>query len=182
MLFRSFVLNNWRMVKLGTTQAQRKLFFNLNKEKAKLAAMGIEPTPEVIAERLQVTADEVTQMDRRLSSGEVSLDAPVGNAEGSAQSRVELMPSSGGPIDDILADEQLAQMLHVELRAFGATLEGKEARIFNERLVNDDPRTLQELGDDFGVSRERVRQLEKRLRGKLKTYLEDKLGTEAFEP
>ncbi len=77
-----FILNNWRLVKLGTTQAQRKLFYNLNKEKARLAAQGIDPTPELIANHLNVETRDVIDMDRRLGSGEASLDAPVGDAEG----------------------------------------------------------------------------------------------------
>jgi RNA polymerase sigma-32 factor len=177
-----FVLNNWRLVKLGTTQAQRKLFFNLSKEKARLSAMGIEPTAENIAERLDVSTDEVASMDRRLSAGEMSLDAPVNADDGKGQSRVDLLPSGSGRIDELLADEELGGLLHDELHAFGKTLKGKEARIFNERLLADDPRTLQDLGTDFGVSRERVRQLEKRLQDKLKKYLEEKLGTEVLEP
>jgi RNA polymerase sigma-32 factor len=177
-----FILNNWRLVKLGTTQAQRKLFFNLSKEKARLTALGIDPTPEAIAARLDVTIDEVTSMDRRLSAGEASLDAPVGGDESKGQSRVDFLPALGGRVDELLADEELGRMLTDELRSFGETLEGKEHRIFYERLIAEDPRTLQELGTDFGVSRERVRQLEKRLQGKLKTYLESKLGAEVLEP
>jgi RNA polymerase sigma-32 factor len=177
-----FVLNNWRLVKLGTTQAQRKLFFNLSKEKARLSAMGIEPTPENIAERLEVSSEEVASMDRRLSAGEMSLDAPVNADDGKGQARVDLLPSTSGRIDELLADEELGSLLHDELHAFGQTLKGKEARIFNERLLADDPRTLQDLGTDFGVSRERVRQLEKRLQDKLKKYLEERLGTEVLEP
>jgi RNA polymerase sigma-32 factor len=177
-----FVLNNWRLVKLGTTQAQRKLFFNLSKEKARLSAMGIEPTAENIAEQLDVSTEEVASMDRRLSAGEMSLDAPVNADDGKGQSRVDLLPSGAGRVDELLADEELGGLLHDELHAFGKTLKGKEARIFNERLLADDPRTLQDLGTDFGVSRERVRQLEKRLQDKLKKYLEEKLGTEVLEP
>jgi RNA polymerase sigma-32 factor len=177
-----FILNNWRLVKLGTTQAQRKLFFNLSKEKARLSAMGIEPSAENIAKRLDVTTDEVTSMDRRLSAGEMSLDTPVGNDESRSQSRVDLMPALGTRVDELLADEELGRMLHSELHAFGETLKGKERQIFYERLMADDPRTLQELGVDFGVSRERVRQLEKRLQMRLKKYLEEKLGTEVLEP
>jgi RNA polymerase sigma-32 factor len=177
-----FILNNWRLVKLGTTQAQRKLFFNLSKEKARLQAMGIDPTPETIAERLEVTTDEVTSMDRRLSAGEMSLDAPVGSEENRGQSRVDFLPSMNLRVDELLAYEELGHMLHDELHSFGETLQGKERRIFYERLLADDPRTLQELGEDFGVSRERVRQLEKRLQDKLKKYLEEKVGTEVLEP
>ena len=170
-----FILNNWRLVKLGTTQAQRKLFFNLKKEKARLSALGIDPTPELIADRLHVTTDEVIHMDRRLSSGEASLDAPVGGAggEGRQSSRIEQMADeSNRGADDQLADGELHDLLTEKIHEFGKTLVGKEAIIFEERLLADEPKTLQELGDRFGVSRERVRQLEKRLQGKIKTYLQ----------
>ncbi len=171
-----YILNTHRMVKLGTTQAQRKLFFNLKKEKARLSAMGIEPTPERIAERLSVNVDDVVQMDRRMSAGDASLDAPVGSADGRPVSRVDLLPSGGTGIDDVLAEEELGVMLRDKIHEFGAKLEGKEAKIFRERLVAEDPRTLQDLGKDFGVSRERVRQIEKRLKQKLKNYLSSELG------
>jgi RNA polymerase sigma-32 factor len=177
-----FILNNWRLVKLGTTQAQRKLFFNLSKEKARLSAMGIEPTAETIAKSLDVSVDDVTSMDRRLSAGEMSLDTPVSGDESKSQSRVDLIPALGGRVDELLADEELGRMLHDELHRFGGTLKDKERQIFYERLVAEDPRTLQELGTDFGVSRERVRQLEKRLQDRLKKYLEEQLGAEMLEP
>jgi len=172
-----FILNNHRLVKLGTTQAQRKLFFNLKKEKAKLSAMGITPTAELIAARLDVSAKDVTQMERRLASGDMSLDAPVaGGSEGRPTSRIELMPSPGRGADDLLADEEVNRMLSEKIREYGTTLDGKEDVIFRDRLMAEDPRTLQELGDEFGVSRERVRQIEKRLQGKLKKYLQKELG------
>jgi RNA polymerase sigma-32 factor len=177
-----FILNNWRLVKLGTTQAQRKLFFNLSKEKARLSALGIEPSAENIAQRLDVSVDDVTSMDRRLSAGEMSLDTPVGNDDNKSQARVDLMPAVGTRVDELLADEELGQMLHTEMHKFGETLKGKERQIFYERLMAEDPRTLQELGTDFGVSRERVRQLEKRLQERLKAYLEEQLGTEVLAP
>jgi len=176
-----FILNNERLVKLGTTQAQRKLFFNLGKEKAKLAAMGIEATPEVIAARLNVPAEEVVNMDRRLASGDASLDAPVRRGDESSVSRIDMMPSAGRGVDDILADEQIDDILHEQLTKFGATLVGKEAKIFHERLISDEPRTLQELGDEFGVSRERVRQLEKRLQDKLRAYLTANVGSDVID-
>ena len=171
-----FVLNNWRLVKLGTTQAQRKLFFNLSKEKARLSAMGIEPTAETIAKRLEVSVKDVQQMDRRLSAGDMSLDAPIGTGDGRQVNRVDLLPSSGSAIDDALADEELGDMMSEKIHAFGDTLAGKEAIIFQERLIATDPKTLQQLGTQFGVSRERVRQLEKRLLQKLRNYLGEELG------
>jgi RNA polymerase sigma-32 factor len=176
-----YILNNFRLVKVGTTQAQRKLFFNLKKEKARLSAMGIEPTPEIIAERLNVSPGEVISMDRRLAAGEASLDKPVGTDEGKSVARIELLPSSGDRVDDILADAEIEEQLKAKVREFGASLKAKEEVIFRERLVADEPLTLQELGDRFGVSRERVRQIEKRLLGKLRKYLGDELGESVLE-
>jgi RNA polymerase sigma-32 factor len=177
-----FILNNWRLVKVGTTQAQRKLFFNLKKEKARLSAMGIDPTPELIAERLHVTADEVSHMDRRLAVGEISLDAPVGQSEeGKTTSRIDTMPGSEIAADDQLAAGELSELLNEKIHEFGRTLKGKEEVIFKERLLAEEPKTLQELGDRFGVSRERVRQIEKRLQGKIKTYLEAQVERGALD-
>jgi len=171
-----FILNNWRLVKLGTTQAQRKLFFNLNKEKARLGAMGIEPTAAEIARRLGVEEQEVSDMDRRLSSGEMSLDAPVGDTEGRPVSRLEMMPTSVSGPDTAVAEGEIQEMLRAKLADFRTTLKGKDVQIFDDRLVAEDPLTLQELGDRFGISRERVRQLEARLTGRLREYLKTELG------
>jgi RNA polymerase sigma-32 factor len=176
-----FILNNARLVKVGTTQAQRKLFFNLKKEKAKLAAMGIDATPETIAKRLEVPTEEVVNMDRRLAAGDMPLDAPISAAEGSAQSRIDFLPALVEPADAALADAQVGELLRDKLEAFGSTLKGKDAQIFHQRMLTEEPRTLQELGDEFGVSRERVRQLEKRLQLKLKQFLADELGEGMFE-
>jgi RNA polymerase sigma-32 factor len=171
-----FILNNWRLVKLGTTQAQRKLFFNLNKEKAKLAALGIDPSADLIAERLGVETHEVVEMDRRLASAEASLDAPVGDAEGRSVSRVDLLPSATSGPDSLLERREMDQMVSDRLKEFRKTLKGKDVIIFDKRMAAEDPLTLQELGDEFGVSRERVRQLEARLHHKLRDYLKSELG------
>jgi RNA polymerase sigma-32 factor len=171
-----FILNNWRLVKLGTTQAQRKLFFNLNKEKSRLSAMGIEPTAAEIARRLSVDEKEVVEMDRRLSSGEASLDAPVGDTDGRAVSRLEMLPSNLGGPEAALEASEMGQLVHDRLSKFRETLKGKDVIIFDKRMRAEDPLTLQELGDEFGVSRERVRQLEARLTGKLRVYLKEELG------
>ena len=170
-----FILNNHRLVKLGTTQAQRKLFFNLQKEKARLSAMGIEASPEKIAERLSVPVKDVVSMDRRLSAGAASLDAPVGGEDGRV-ARVDLLDAGAPDISDVLAAEEVGDTLKGKIREYGATLEGKEKVIFDERLMAEAPKTLQELGDGFGVSRERVRQIEKRLLGKMRKFLEAEVG------
>jgi len=176
-----FILNNARLVKLGTTQAQRKLFFNLKKEKAKLAAMGIEPTFDAVAKRLDVSKQEVIEMDRRLAAGDLSLDAPIRKSDEGSKSRVEFLKEESKDVDDVLADEQLSTILREKLEVFAKTLAGKEARIFDQRLISEEPKTLQEIGDEFGVSRERVRQIEKRLQDKIRKYLTDELGENAFD-
>jgi RNA polymerase sigma-32 factor len=176
-----YILNNHRLVKVGTTQAQRKLFFNLQKEKARLSAMGIEPTAELIAERLNVPERDVVSMDMRLAAGDASLDAPVGTAEGRSVARVELLPSDDVRVDDTLADAEVGDQFSEKIHEFGKSLEGKEKKIFEDRLVAEDPKTLQALGDGFGVSRERVRQIEKRLLKKLKGFLHEELGETIIE-
>ncbi|MEP7051980.1 MAG: RNA polymerase factor sigma-32 [Pseudomonadota bacterium] len=171
-----FILNNWRLVKVGTTQAQRKLFFNLNKEKARLTSMGIEPSHAEIAKRLNVTESEVTEMDRRLARADASLDATVNEADGRSTTRLELMPSGNATPDQIAEGSEFSQLLHTQLNEFRKTLTGKDIDIFDKRVVADEPLTLQELGDQFGVSRERVRQLESRLMGKLREHLRENFG------
>ena len=176
-----FILNNWRLVKLGTTQAQRKLFFNLRKKRAELTAMGIDPTNAEIAKQLNVPESDVADMDVRLQQSEKSLDAPVGDAEGRSIARVDMMPSVWEGPEALVADEELQALLKNKLGEFRKTLVGKdkELAIFDERLVAEDPLTLQELGDRFGISRERVRQLEQRLTVRLREYLQGEMGDAA---
>jgi RNA polymerase sigma-32 factor len=171
-----FILNNWRLVKIGTTQAQRKLFFNLSKEKAKLKALGIEPSHEEIAKRLNVAESDVIEMDRRLARSDASLDTPVASADGRTTTRMELLPAGSDTPEVATENAELEEVLHEQLEAFRKTLTGKDVQIFEKRLVADEPLTLQQLGDEFGVSRERVRQLEARLTGKLREYLKKTLG------
>ena len=176
-----FILNNWRLVKLGTTQAQRKLFFNLRKKRAELVAMGIDPTNAEIAKQLNVPENEVAEMDVRLAASEKSLDAPVGDSDGRAIAKVDMMPSAGASPDALVEHEEIQALLSDKLKTFRETLVGKEKElaIFDQRLVAEDPLTLQELGDKFKISRERVRQLEQRLTGKLREYLTTEMGDAA---
>jgi RNA polymerase sigma-32 factor len=171
-----FILNNWRLVKIGTTQAQRRLFFNLNKEKARLTAMGIEPSHAMIATNLRVDEKDVVEMDRRLARGDASLDAPVGDSEGRQTTRMELLPATADGPEAVAQSAELSELVRERLDEFRKTLAGKELDIYDKRLVAEEPLTLQELGDQFGVSRERVRQLEARLTGKLREFLKGSLG------
>ncbi len=173
-----FILNNWRLVKIGTTQAQRKLFFNLRKEREKLEQLGFQPSSAMLAEKLDVPEKDVIEMERRLAAPEASLDAPVGSGDDDGQrTRLDYLPSEDVRPDRAVANNEFAQMLKKNLEAFAQTLEGREQTIFRERWLSEDPLTLQELGDRYNVSRERARQLEKRVLDRLKKYLEAEMGT-----
>ncbi len=168
-----FIMDNWKLVKIGTTQAQRKLFFNLRKEKELLEAQGIEASPKLLSHRLDVKESEIIEMDQRLNSWEISLDSPL--KEDSEDTHKSFLPSDDLPVDDQIADREAKAILHDKLVLFRAQLKGKEAVIFDRRLLTEEPMTLQEIGDKFGISRERVRQIESRLKKKLKAYLEEEI-------
>jgi RNA polymerase sigma-32 factor len=172
-----FILNNWRLVKIGTTQAQRKLFFNLRKEKEKLEQLGFQPTAKLIAERLDVSEKDVVEMEKRLGSPEASLDAPLSSDDDGSRTRLDTLPSDDVRPDVAVEQSEFSNLLKSKLEIFAATLEGRDQTIFRERWLTDAPLTLQEIGDRYGVSRERARQLEKRLLGKLRKYLEEELGS-----
>jgi len=171
------ILNNWRMVKIGTTQNQRKLFFNLRKQRAALERAGIDPTAENIAKELDVSTDEVVEMQKRMSAPDASLNAPLGSNDGSGgRTRMDLLEDDDSGPEDQVSGEEFKRLLQDKLRTFGATLDGREAEIFSDRLIADEPVTLQELGDRWGVSRERARQVEKRMVLRLRAFLQDELG------
>jgi RNA polymerase sigma-32 factor len=171
-----FILNNWRLVKIGTTQAQRKLFFNLRKEREKLEQLGFQPSSALLAERLDVSEKEVIEMEKRLAAPEASLDAPMSDEDGS-RTRMDTLPSDEVRPDVAVEQSEFSQLLRSKLETFASTLEGRDQTIFRERWLTDAPLTLQEIGDRYGVSRERARQLEKRLLGRLRKFLETELGT-----
>ena len=173
-----FILNNWRLVKIGTTQAQRKLFFNLRKEREKLEQLGFQPTSALLAEKLDVPEKEVIEMERRLAAPEASLDAPLGGGDDEGtRTRLDYIPSDDERPDRAVAQSEFSQLLKGKLEAFAQTLQGREQTIFRERWLTEEPLTLQEIGDRYQVSRERARQLEKRMLDRLKKYLEAELGT-----
>jgi RNA polymerase sigma-32 factor len=169
-----FIMDNWKLVKIGTTQAQRKLFFNLRKEKERLLSLGFEPGPKLLAERLDVKESEVIEMDQRLGSWEVSLDAPI--KEDSDSDHQSFIPSDEVAVDDQLAEYEKREILKEKLAAFRTTLPPKEKYIFDRRLMAEEPLTLQEIGDRYGISRERVRQIQVRIAKKIKTYLQEEIA------
>lgn len=165
-----FILDNWRLVKIGKTQAERKLFYNLYKEKERLHQLGYDPGPKLIAQRLNVKEEDVIKMDQRLGSWEVSLEKPI-KEESSSRSIRDLLPGTIKPADERLGDEELRTLIREKLREFRGTLGGREKEIFEERLMAANPLTLKELGDRYGITKERTRQLESRLMDKVRDYL-----------
>lgn len=164
-----YLMNNWRMVKLGTTQAQRRLFFNLQKEKEKLEAEGFVPGAKLIAQRLDVKESEVVEMDQRLSGRDLSTDAPMG--EGETAILMNTLTDDSPTPEERLAEDEYRQAVKDRLKTFGEELKDKELVVFRERLMAEQPLTLREIGERYGISRERVRQIENRVKKKLKTYL-----------
>lgn len=165
-----YIMDNWRMVKVGTTQAQRKLFYNLRKERDKILKEGLTPAPKLLAERLGVTESDVEEMDMRLSAGrEMSLDAPIG--PDSDQTQISLLPSDTEGAESLLSKTQLRELLKDKLALFRETISPREKLILEKRILAESPVTLQEIGEEFGISRERVRQLEERLKKTLLIFL-----------
>jgi RNA polymerase sigma-32 factor len=165
----AFILRSWSLVKLGTTRAQRKLFFRLRSETEKALKEAGDSTPVTtgdLAERLDVAESEVVDMGRRLAGRDLSLDAAV--ADGSGKSHLDALESDFEAQDDALARRQEAAMLRDKVAEALETLDERERYIVNNRLMTEEPQTLQEIGDTFQVSRERARQLESRVISKLR--------------
>jgi RNA polymerase sigma-32 factor len=171
-----FIMENWKLVKLGTTDAQRKLFFRLRSEQQRLLAAGFEPSPRLLAERLEVSEQDVIEMDQRLRQDDLRLDAPALPSGDEPASRPHLLPSGAPPVDDQLAKRELEQLLQTELAGFKQELVDPRGRfILEHRLLSEAPLSLEAIGQRFGVSRERARQVEVELIGRLRDFLRRRL-------
>jgi RNA polymerase sigma-32 factor len=167
-----YLINNWRLVKIGTTQAQRKLFFNLRKETERLEAEGFTAQPKLLAQRMGVKESEVREMQERMAQNEVSLDQPAGPDD--ATPLIDAIADSGWNPEENASRAQWRDFAREQVEDFAATLKDKELAIFRARLTAEEPATLQEMGDRLGVSRERVRQIETRLKNRLREFLRDR--------
>lgn len=165
-----FIMDNWRMVKIGTTQVQRKLFYNLSRERQKLIMQGFDPDAAMLSERLGVSAEQITEMDQRLASTDLSLNVQVGEDSGGA-TRMDFLPALGPGIEDTLANNEIADLVRSRLKTILPRLNEKELYILHNRLLTDEPVTLREIGERYNVTRERVRQLEARLLEKIRQHL-----------
>lgn len=164
-----YVLNSWSLVKVGTVAAQKKLFFNLRKLKARLGLYDEGDIPqeaaETIAKRLDVTTNDVIEMNRRLSRSDSSLNQFV--AEDGDTERQDMLVDDKPDQETVLADREDRALGNKLLKEAMSELTPRERRIIEERRLSDEPRTLEEIGEEYGISRERVRQIENRAFAKL---------------
>jgi len=168
-----YIIDNWSLVKIGTTQAQRKLFFRLKKEKSRLEALGYDPGPKLLAGTLDVRKEEVAEMSQRLEGGDLSLNAPLD--EEARETYLDVLPS-GEEVEEKVSDTQLREAINQRVEEFSHSLKSKEAFLLKNRLMAENPITLQAAGDQLHISRERARQIEKRVLDKLKVFLKEKFS------
>ncbi|HEY8154337.1 MAG TPA: RNA polymerase factor sigma-32 [Myxococcota bacterium] len=169
-----YILDNIRLVRLGKTRAERKLFFRLNKEKRELERLGFEAEPKLLAERLDVSESDITDMEQRLARNDLSLQAPAWSGDDSREVG-ETLPGGGASAEQSVGDAELRRVFMERVREFAQTLEPRDRRIVDARILAEEPLSLQELGTEFGVSRERIRQLEARIVSQLREHLKRNL-------
>jgi RNA polymerase sigma-32 factor len=166
-----YIRNTWSIVKVGTTERQRKLFHGLNKEKRRLEAKGILPAKQLLAHNLDVSAEDVEDMEKRLSTSDLSLDQPL--FEGGEETMLDAMQTEHESIEEIVEAKEKNAIARKKVAQFKKLLNEKELYIFENRLMAEEPLTLQEIGDHFNVSRERARQIEKGVTAKVLKHLVD---------
>ncbi|VAW42458.1 RNA polymerase sigma factor RpoH [hydrothermal vent metagenome] len=168
-----FIMDNWRLVKIGTTQAQRKLFFSLNKERKLLEAQGFKAEPKLLAQRLNVKESEIIEMSQRMGGGDVSLESPL--RDDSDDQQKDFIIAGGQSVEEHVANNEIKERLAMVLAKLKDHLNPKEQMILRDRLLRDDNVTLQDIADQFGISRERVRQIEANLLKKMKKFFEEEM-------
>ncbi len=166
-----YIMDNKSQVKIGTTAAQRKLFFNLRKEMDRLLAEYDRVDTKMLAESLNVREKDVLDMQMRLSAPDFSLDAPI--SEDDSETRGSQLSLSEASIEDVLAADEIKRHFAEHIESFRQTLKGRDLEIFNDRITSEQPLTLQEIGDRYQITRERARQLEAKLIQKLKAFVRD---------
>jgi RNA polymerase sigma-32 factor len=165
----NFVIRNWSLVKIGTTQAQKKLFFKLNQVRNAIQQVTGKEDTRAIARELNVKDDEVEDMARRMSGRDASLDVKL--VEGEDFSLLDSLADDRENQEELLIRQQETQLRTSHVHSALRQLNDRERRILEDRILSEEPRTLQELADDFGISRERVRQLEKNALDKMRETL-----------
>lgn len=169
-----FIMDNWRMVKVGTTQAQRKLFYNLSKEKQRLESLGISPDSGTISQNLDVSETDVVEMGQRLGQYDLSLDMPYN--DDSELTPMNVIPAIGDGAEDLLSQEETRDILTRNIEELLPSLNDKEKDIIHMRLLAENPVTLREIGEKYSITRERVRQIESRLLEKIRAHIQDNVS------
>ena len=163
-----FIMENFSLVKIGTTQAQRKLFFRLKKEQDRLLKEGFTPDAKLLAERIDVSENEVVEMEKRIGKREASLEATNPVTERSLHDTLEV---SGDSPEEMVASQELRERVRTAMDSFRETLDEREQAIWDARIATEQPQTFQELGEDHGITRQRVQQVEQRLKQRFLEYL-----------
>lgn len=166
-----YLMKQYSMVRIGTTQNQRKLFYQLQKQKQALDQMGDSEQLKLVSSRLGIPAEEVAEMAQRLSGRDVSLDRPLDDQSSTRLSEMQTDQNSEA-LDDTLARNEQITLLKEKLDELRPELNEREKILLEERLLNDEPLTLQEIGEKYGITREAVRQAEVRLMKKIKERME----------
>lgn len=167
-----YIMDSWSLVKVGTTQSQRKLFYRLNKEKQKLEALGVFPAPQLLASTLDVKEGEIEDMEKRLSYTDVSLESKLHDE---SDDTIMDMIKTGENVEEVVAEKEKSLILAERINLFKTTLNEKELFVFESRIIADEPLTLQDIGAKFNISRERVRQIENRVIKKFKDRFKGEL-------
>lgn len=167
-------MKQYSMVKIGTTQNQRKLFYQLQKEKEKLDSMGHAPTLALLSSRLGIPEDEIQDMSNRMSGRDVSLNQKLD--EDSKSTLLDVQSSNADEsLDEQLALREQIELLKHRIEDLRPQLSDREKIILDERLLADEPLTLQEIGEKHGITREAVRQMEVRVMNKIKQLFADEI-------
>lgn len=169
----NYIQRNWSMVTIGTTQTQRMLFYKLKQEEEALAKQGFAPTPRLLSSRLGVSETEIESMQQRLSGRDLSLNAPLAENYGGTQFQfIDKLITQSKPTDTQIAEEEEKKLFSDVLAKFKSTLKEKDLYILEHRLLSDNPLTLEEIGKRFNITKERVRQLENKIKRNLRRFLD----------
>jgi len=168
-----YIMDNWRLVKLGTTQAQRKLFYKLNKEKKSLETQGIKPESGLLARRLDVREKDIVEMEQRFNGPDISLESPV--SPDCTVEHKDLLAQGGPTVEEIAAKREIIEKIKGFLDKQKGSLCERERVILQDRLLQDDSRSLKNIAEQFDISRERIRQIEARLLKKIGRTLQQEM-------
>ena len=169
-----FIMDNWRMVKVGTTQAQRKLFYNLGKEKQRLESLGMIADAEAISQNLNVSETDVVEMSQRMDHRDLSLDMPLNDDPNATP--INIIPSVDEGVEDRLVLKEASHLLRENIKELAPQLNEKERDIIELRLLAENPMTLREIGEKYGFTRERARQIEAGVLNKVKKYMQSNIS------